>query len=198
MLAARPRFLIYVLILATFPTSHLWSSFGAHANTTRHRGRAPQADRVSSQAEGIEAYDNHMSPSTTSLPEAGEIHATREAIYYLEPEEDKQIVEFNDQTTGPSSTIDGETEKQLLPEDSGPTTKEEAVVVASAPQDSEDHATGVKLLFIVIALVLSIFLFSLDQVSSTAPISRAVVSCQSITRRYADFPEFRPSLQPPF
>jgi predicted ATP-binding protein involved in virulence len=59
MLAASPRFFVYVLILATFPTSHLWSSFSDHANTTRHRGRAPQADRVSSQAEGIEAYDNH-------------------------------------------------------------------------------------------------------------------------------------------
>jgi hypothetical protein len=47
------------------------------------------------------------------LSEVGKTHATREATQYLELEKEKQIVEFNDQTTGASSTIDGETEKQV-------------------------------------------------------------------------------------
>jgi hypothetical protein len=54
-----------------------------------------------------------MCPSTTSLSEVGKTHVIREATQYLEPEKEKQIVEFNDQTTGASSTIDGETEKQV-------------------------------------------------------------------------------------
>jgi hypothetical protein len=106
-----------------------------------------------------------MSPSTTpALSETGKPQETREpTTHYLESEKDKH--------TSASSTVYGETEKQALPEGSGTATatQEVAVVAESAPQDSGDHATGVKLLFIVIALILSIFLFSLDQVSLTAP-----------------------------
>jgi thiol:disulfide interchange protein len=117
-------------------------------------------------------------PPTTPLPEADKPKATREATRYLEPEKQKQNVAFNDQSTGAPSTVEVETEKKdVIVEDSGTATDEEAAVAPSALQDSGDHTTGVKLVFILIALVLSIFLFSLDQVSSTARSSRVLVSC---------------------
>ncbi len=107
-----------------------------------------------------------MSPSTTPLPEADKPEASREATPHLEPEKDKQNVEFNDQPTRTSLTVKAETEKkEVLAEDGGTPTDEEAAVAASAPQDSADYPSGVKLAFIVVALVLSVFLFSLDQVS---------------------------------
>lgn len=106
-----------------------------------------------------------MSPSTTPLSPVDRREASQEPAPYLEPEKDKQNIEFNEQSTRTSSTVDAETEvKKLRAEDVGTTTDEEAVVAASVPQNSGNYPSGVKLAFIVVALVLSVFLFSLDQV----------------------------------
>jgi hypothetical protein len=86
-----------------------------------------------------------MSSATTAFPDG---------------DKDKQTVETNDQSTGSSPSIDPESEKPQL-------SKESAAVVedgAAAPQDVGEYATGMKLFIIVVALVLSVFLFSLDQV----------------------------------
>lgn len=77
-----------------------------------------------------------------------------------------QKVEFSGQFTRTFLTVDAESEmKELHVEDGGPATDEEAAVAASTSQDPGDYPSGVKLAFIVAALVLSVFLFSLDQVS---------------------------------
>jgi len=87
-----------------------------------------------------------MSPSTPS--------------HDLKSKKDKLDAEFNEQSTATSSTVEVETEKKR---DTG--TDEEVAVAESVPQDSGDYPSGLKLTFIVVALVLSVFLFSLDQVS---------------------------------
>jgi len=84
-----------------------------------------------------------MSSATTPFPDG---------------DKDKQTVESNDQFTSSSPSID--LEKPQL-------SKEGDAVVedgAAAPQDVGEYATGMKLFIIVVALVLSVFLFSLDQV----------------------------------
>jgi hypothetical protein len=86
-------------------------------------------------------------------------------------------VESNEQSTKASSTING-VEKSEFPEDDGTVTEEKAV---DEPQGSDDHPGGLELLAVMVALVLSIFLFSLDQVSSVAPNFCRVVFCKSIT-----------------
>ena len=79
------------------------------------------------------------------------------------PDGDKEkptVEKSNDQSTGSSPSIDPESEKPQLSKES------DAVVEdgAAAPQDAGEYATGLKLFIIVVALVLSVFLFSLDQV----------------------------------
>jgi hypothetical protein len=79
-------------------------------------------------------------------------------------EVDRQHVQINEQFTRTDSTFDGETEKkEELSKGSDTSTNEKAEL---APQDPGDRPTGLKLVFILIALILSVFLFSLDQVSS--------------------------------
>lgn len=106
-----------------------------------------------------------MSPSTTPLPEGDRTEPSRGATHYFEPEKGKQNVEFKEHSTRTSSTVEVDIEKKEVPaEDRGIATDEEAAIAASAPKDSGDYPSGVKLAFIVVALVLSVFLFSLDQV----------------------------------
>lgn len=130
-----------------------------------------------------------MSQSTNPLSEAARLEATREATSYLEPEKDNQNVEPNDKSLETSSTVEIETEKKGA-------TAEEAVAASSTPQASGDYPTGIKLVCILLALVLSVFLFSLDQVSYIVRCTRRG-RVLPLTRRRADF-RFRPSLQPPF
>ncbi|KAF2122755.1 major facilitator superfamily transporter [Lophiotrema nucula] len=105
-----------------------------------------------------------MAPSTNYLPEADKPNASQEATPYLETEKEKQNVEYSDQSTRSPSTAEAETDKKGVPAKDGSTpTDEEAAVAASEPQGSGDYPSGFKLFFIVVALVLSVFLFSLDQ-----------------------------------
>ena len=107
-----------------------------------------------------------MSQSTAPLPEANKLEAGRQAMPYLDSEKEKQNAEFDDQSTRAPSTFEAETDKKdVLAEDSGTSTDEKAAAGASAAQDTGDYPSGLKLASIVAALVLSVFLFSLDQVS---------------------------------
>jgi hypothetical protein len=83
--------------------------------------------------------------ATTSFPDA---------------DKEKQNVDVHDQPVGSSLSPDPGSEKPRLSKES------DTVVEGSAaePQDAGQYATGAKLLIIVLALVLSVFLFSLDQV----------------------------------
>lgn len=76
-------------------------------------------------------------------------------------EKEKQSVDVQDQSVGSSPSSGPGSEKPRL-------SKESDTVVeggGAEPQDAGQYATGAKLLIIVLALVLSVFLFSLDQVS---------------------------------
>ena len=107
-----------------------------------------------------------MSPSTPPPPlaEDGKLEAIGEKTHQVEPEKEKQTVESNETSTVASSTLSG-VEKPEFPEDDSPATKEKAV---GEPQEPVGYPKGVEVLFIMLALVLSITLISLDQVSSTA------------------------------
>jgi hypothetical protein len=99
------------------------------------------------------------SAQTARGPEADKLDSSPEASSNLDLEKEKQTVESKDPSTGTPSTTDTETEKKdIIAADSGAVTSDEAAVAASFP-------SGIKLAFIVTALVLSVFLFSLDQVS---------------------------------
>jgi hypothetical protein len=106
-----------------------------------------------------------MSPSTP-LPEADKQETSRETTPSLETEKYQLNFAANEQSTRTSSTVGTETEKKEFSTENGEiTADEEAANAASASQDTGDYPSGVKLAFIVVALVLSVFLFSLDQVN---------------------------------
>lgn len=107
-----------------------------------------------------------MSRSTTPppLPEDGKLNATGEKTYQVEPEKEKQAVESNELSTVASSTANG-VEKSETPEDDGSATKEKAV---EEPAKPVEYPKGLEMFFIMLALVLSITLCALDQVSSAA------------------------------
>lgn len=80
---------------------------------------------------------------------------------FSEGEWEKQFRESNDQITGTTPSFDSGSDKpQLQKENDG--VDEEGI---TTPQDAGEYVTGVKLFIIVVALILSVFLFSLDQVS---------------------------------
>ena len=99
------------------------------------------------------------------MPEDGKLEAIGETMHRVEPEKEKQTVESNEPSTVASSTVNG-VEKPEFPEDDGPATEEQAV---DELQEPVEYPNGVEVLFIMLALVLSITLISLDQVSSTTP-----------------------------
>ena len=108
-----------------------------------------------------------MSQSTPPppLPEDGKLEAIGDKKYQVESEKEKQIVESNEPSIVASSTANGVEKRDIL-EDDGLATKEKGVDEAQKPVE---YPKGVEMFFIMLALVLSITLCSLDQVSSTAP-----------------------------
>ncbi|KAK9249700.1 major facilitator superfamily domain, general substrate transporter [Lipomyces tetrasporus] len=100
-----------------------------------------------------------MSPSTLPppLPEDGNGNGNLEAIgektHQVEPEKEKGTVESNEPSTVASSTVNGV--------DDGPATEEKAV--DELPKPVMEYPKGIEALFIMVALVLSITLISLDQ-----------------------------------
>ena len=107
-----------------------------------------------------------MSRSTPPpfFPEDSKLEAMEEKPHQVEPEE-KQTVDSNEPSTVASSTANSVEKPETL-EDDGPTTKEKGV---DEPQKPIEYPKGVEMFFIMLALVLSITLCSLDQVSPTAP-----------------------------
>jgi hypothetical protein len=106
-----------------------------------------------------------MSQSTLPppLPEEGNGNGNLEAIgektHQFEPEMEKQTVESHTPSTMASSSLNGL--------DDGPATEEKAA--NEPPKPAMEYPKGIEAFFIMTALVLSITLCSLDQVSSTAP-----------------------------
>jgi hypothetical protein len=109
-----------------------------------------------------------MSLSTPSPPSLkdSKLKASGERTHQVEPEKVNQIIEYNESSTGASSTVNG-VEKPESPEDDSSATEEKAVDAPQPPPVS--YPKGIEVLFIMLALVLSITLVSLDQVSFTAP-----------------------------
>jgi hypothetical protein len=100
------------------------------------------------------------------LPEDGKLcEATGEKTYQVELEKEMQTVEPNEPSIVASSTANG-VEKPEIPEDDGPATEEKGV---EEPAKAIEYPKGLEMFFIMLALVLSITLCSLDQVSPTAP-----------------------------
>lgn len=106
-----------------------------------------------------------MSPSTPPPPlsEDGNgianLEGTGEKTHQVEPEKEKQTVESNTPSTMASLSV-----KDM---DDGPVTEEKAL--DEPPKPAMEYPKGIEALFIMTALVLSITLCSLDQVSSTTP-----------------------------
>ncbi len=103
-----------------------------------------------------------MSPSTLPSPLSGDsngkgnLEAIGEGTHQIDPEKEKRTVEFNTPSTMVSSSVNGV--------EDGPATEEKA-----ADEPPKPVPKGIEALFIMAALVLSITLCSLDQVSFTAP-----------------------------
>jgi MFS transporter, DHA2 family, glioxin efflux transporter len=99
------------------------------------------------------------SPSQLQYDEKLEDNKERASQIVLERE--KQTIEPHDLSTAASSSDDG-MEKPERPGQPGPVTEEER----NEPQKSVAYPKGLEMFFIMLALVLSITLCSLDQVSS--------------------------------
>ncbi|KAJ6142885.1 hypothetical protein N7471_002338 [Penicillium samsonianum] len=83
----------------------------------------------------------------------GNLEAIGEKTHQVEPEKEKQTVESNRPSTMASSSVNGL--------DDGPATEEKAV--DEPPKPVMEYPKGIEALFIMVALVLSITLCSLDQ-----------------------------------
>ena len=91
------------------------------------------------------------------MSEADESDLSREATSHLEPGKEKQNLELNNPSTAATSTVEVDTGKnEGLGNDGVPATGEVPAVT---------YSTGFKPVFILLALVLSVCLFSLEQVS---------------------------------
>jgi hypothetical protein len=117
------------------------------------------------------------------LPEHDKLNEFGEKPYQAEPDMEKQAVESNGPSTIASSTANG-SGKLETPEDDSSATGEKAT---EEPAKAVEYPKGLQMFFIMLALLLSITLCALDQVSSapTSPSYRFVL-CQCIIRQYAD------------
>lgn len=82
----------------------------------------------------------------------------------VEPDVEKPTVDANELSTTGSSTANGE-KKPESPKDESPLAEDKSVNKPPAPAA---HSKGLEAFFIILALVLSMGLMSLDQVSSAA------------------------------
>jgi hypothetical protein len=100
-----------------------------------------------------------------SLPEDGKLGAIGDKTYPVEPEKEKPTVESNESSIVASSTASG-VEKPVISEDDGLAAEEKGV---DEPSKSVEYPKGAEMFFIMLALMLSITLCSLDQVSPRTP-----------------------------
>ncbi|KAL1599453.1 hypothetical protein SLS60_007256 [Paraconiothyrium brasiliense] len=93
------------------------------------------------------------------LPADGKSEENGEKTYQGEPEKERQTVESNESSTVASSTANG-VEKRETPDEEGSATEEKGVDDSKKP---DEYPKGFEMFFIMLALVLSITLCSLDQ-----------------------------------
>lgn len=107
------------------------------------------------------------STSPSPQPEDGKLESIGESIHEAENQKDKekQAISSKEPSVMESSTTNGE-EKPQNPEDDGPAVEEKGVDDAPKPVE---YPKGIEMFFIMLALVLTITLCSLDQVGYTAP-----------------------------
>jgi hypothetical protein len=99
--------------------------------------------------------------SPPQLLNDGKLEDTKEGTAQVVLEREKQAIEPHDSSTVASSTADG-VEKPEFPEQRGPVAEGKSV---NETQQSVAYPKGLEMFFIMLALVLSITLCSLDQVS---------------------------------
>jgi MFS transporter, DHA2 family, glioxin efflux transporter len=109
-----------------------------------------------------------MSRSTPPppLPNDSKLEANKDKAHHVKSVKEKQSTGSNEPFTTASSTANGVEKPEFL-EDDGLATGEKAVDEPQSPP--VEYPKGIEMFFIMLALVLSITLCSLDQVSSTAP-----------------------------
>lgn len=98
------------------------------------------------------------------LPKHGNLNEFGEKPYQTETYMEKQAVETSGPSTIASSTVNG-SGKLEAPEDDSSATGEKA---AEEPAKAVEYPKGLQMFFIMLALLLSITLCALDQVSSAA------------------------------
>lgn len=136
-----------------------------------------------------------MAPSTppAPLPEDHHNNSSQDAIgektQHIEPENEMQVAESNKSSTMTSSIANDV--------DDAPAIEEKTVV--EPPKPAVEYPKGLEAFFIMVALVLSITLCSLDQVSST---NGSLWTASSVNATLPDSRKtdslLRPLLQPPF
>ncbi|KAL7940960.1 major facilitator superfamily transporter [Trichoderma barbatum] len=122
-----------------------------------------------------------MSPTTVPSFETEHDKSNRDVAADVAPDKEKQVVESSEQPTGTSAAVLTSTgEKESLDDHEGITLDQEAPVEASVLQDSGDYPSGIKLTFILMALVLSCFLIALDQTIVATAIPKITDEFKSI------------------
>lgn len=127
-----------------------------------------------------------MAPSTPPAPlpkdrdNNSNQDATEEKTQHVEPENEMQIAESNKSSTVTSSIANGVDD----------TLATEEKTVEEPPKPAMEYPKGLEAFFIMVALVLSITLCSLDQVSSTT------ASMQMASSANTTLPETRAKLTP--
>jgi hypothetical protein len=117
----------------------------------------------------IEPYDKHTMSCSTPLPpfpKESKLEAIGDKTHYIESDRGKQSAGYNEFFTIVSLTANG-VEKSEFSEDNGPASEEKAVDKLQPPLIK--YTKGIEMLFIMLALPLSITFCSLDQVHPTAP-----------------------------
>lgn len=102
---------------------------------------------------------------SSPLTEDGKLEVTGEKTYQVEPEKQKQTAESSESSSGASWTTNGVGMTEI-PKDDGPVTEGKCV---DEPPKAVEYPKGAEMFFIMLALVLSITLGSLDQASSISP-----------------------------
>jgi hypothetical protein len=115
-------------------------------------------------------------PPSTS-PSNGKLESTGEKQLHGEHGKEKPGIASTEPSTETSSVLNGVDEKPDHLQDEGPATPdEEAVGEEEAPQDTPSYPKGMEVFFIMLALVLSIMLVSLDQVRLHPPSPTSLLS----------------------
>ena len=157
-----------MLYIPSFRWSHVYKlTFNAHvlALARIHSFEILQHAELTSGPSNQAIQQSYMSPSEAPWPENDKLQMNGRETHHVEPDKEKKTVEPNEQSTATSSTVN-DLDNTEFPREDGSDTKEGAV---HELQEPVKRSSGIEFFLIILALVLAIFLFSWDQVSSTAP-----------------------------